>query len=373
MKKINIMYLYSSKGFGGMVQNISLIINYLNQDIFNIIVVALTNKDDKNAEIQLREDRNVIFHRIDENRKLDFVAIHKIRDLLNRYKIDILSCHGYKADFYGFILRRFYRCTVKLIIMAHGWVTPGFKFQLYYFLDKLVMRYFDKIILVAEGLRTDLRGFIIPKHKIIVIHNAIDPENFLKYENTQILRKQFNLDPDDKVVGFAGRLSKEKDIKTTLFAIKKVLSIQKNIKFLIVGDGPQKERLRRISKKLNLGNQVIFAGYQKDIKKIYSILDLYVSSSLKEGLPNSILEAQCFGVPCIATDIPGNNDVIKDSVNGFLVRPRDYKAISEKIIMLLNGKTIADKFIFEGRKNIRENFSLTERIEKLENLYRIIL
>lgn len=373
MKKINIMYLYSSKGFGGMVQNISLIINHLNQDIFNIIVVALTNKDDKNAEIQLREDRNVVFHRIDENRKLDLTAIHKIRDFLSQYKTDILSCHGYKADFYGFILRKFYRCNVRLITMAHGWVTPGFKFQLYYFLDKLVMRYFDKIILVAEGLREELRVFLIPKRKLIVIHNAIDLQSFNKDKDSQVLRKEFNLNKEDFVVGFVGRLSKEKNIETSLFAIRKVINSPKNIKFLIVGEGSQKERLRRISEKLNIDNQVIFAGYQNDVKKIYSILDLYVSSCIKEGLPNSILEAQSIGIPCIATDIGGNNDIIKDGLNGFLIKPKDYETLSKRIITLLEDRSLANNFVIEGQKIISDNFSIQKRIEKLENLYFTII
>ena len=78
------------------------------------------------------------------------------------------------------------------------------------------------------------------------------------------------------------------------------------------------------AQRLGLEKNVLFAGYQKDVKKIYRILDLYISASLREGLPNSVLEAQAMGIPCIVTDIPGNNDIIKDGRNGFLVKINCY-------------------------------------------------
>lgn len=373
MKKISIMYLYSAKGFGGIVRNLSLLVNNLDKERFSAVVVLLANKGDRDADILLDKDIPAMFQRIDENHRLDFASIEKIRSLIDKYSIDILSCHGYKADLYGSILRKFYKCDVRLITMAHGWVTSGFKFQVYYFLDKLAMGYFDKIILVAKGLRRQLWGFMIPEKKIAVINNAIDLDNFTQGQNREVIRQEFNLTGEDKVIGFTGRLSKEKDIETTLYATKEALKSGKNIKFLLAGDGPQKERLKKISKDLGINNRVIFAGYQKDVSKIYRILDLYVSASLREGLPNCLLEAQASGVPCIATDIPGNNDIIKDGINGFLFKPKDYKTLSRKIIDLSEDKDLGNKFVIEGRNMIRSKFSIQNRIKSLESLYSVLM
>jgi len=370
MKKINIMYLYSSKGFGGMVRNLSLITSSLDADSFNAVAVCLTNKGDESSGIRLEKKNSTSFYRIDETGKMDFRALSEIKELIIRHKIDILSCHGYKADLCGLLLSKFYKCNVKLIAMVHGWVTPGIKHQIYYFLDKLVLRYFDKIILVAEGLFDELKGFMISPNKIVIIRNAIDKNDFEIKEDLNEWRNGLNLNKEDLLVGFIGRLSKEKSIETILFAIKEALVFLKNIKFLIVGDGPQRSRLISIAKKLGINDQVIFAGYQKEVRGIYGILNLYVSASLKEGLPNSILEAQAAGVPCIVTDIFGNRDIVKDGVNGYLIKPGDHKTLSQKIVAVLKDKDLAGRFAIEGKRIVEHNFSLKERIRKLEDLYR---
>ncbi|MCX5679738.1 MAG: glycosyltransferase [Candidatus Omnitrophica bacterium] len=373
MKKINIMYLYSSKGFGGIVQNLSLLANNLDIESFNVIVVSLTNKSDEGSDIHLKEKSRAIFHRIDETGKLDLRSLFEIKELITRYRIDILSCHGYKADLCGLLLSKFYRCNVRLVAMAHGWVTPGLKFRIYYLLDKLILRYFDRIILVADGLLDELKGFAISPDKTVVIHNAIDTDVLEKKGDRNALRKVLNLGREDLVIGFIGRLSKEKSIDTVLFAVKKTLVSLKDVKFLIVGEGSQKDSLLNIAEKLGINDRIIFAGYQKEVEGIYGVLDLYVSASLKEGLPNSILEAQAMGVPCIVTDISGNNDIIKNGVNGYLIKPGDHETLSRKIVALLEDKDLAGRFTVEGKRIVKQKFSLTERIGKLEDLYRELM
>lgn len=372
MKKINIMYLYSSKGFGGMVRNISLLVNNLDSDISKV-VVALTNEGDEDSEIYLKEGSGVIFCRINENHRLDFDSLKAIKELTDKYKIDILSCHGYKADFYGFMLRKFYKYNGKLITMAHGWVTPGLKNEMYYIIDKIVIRYFDKIVLVGEGLRKELKGFMIPALNLAVIDNAIDLSGYEERGDRSALRRQFGLNENDFVVGFVGRLSKEKSIETILNAMRKASSLLNEIKLLVAGDGPERRRLENMAQKMGLNDRVIFAGYRKDIKDIFNMLDLYVSAAVKEGLPNSILEAQAAGIPCIATDIPGNNDIIKDGQNGFLIEVKDYYAMFERIIALLVNENLRKKFTEEGKKVIGDRFSLKNRVEKIKNLYYDIL
>jgi len=372
MKEINIMYLYSSKGFGGIVRNLSILVNNLNHKTFNIFVVSLANKGDKDSDIKLNTDNKVTVHRINEGQKLDFKAMRELKYLLSKYNIDILSCHGYKADLYGFILRKLYKCNVKLVTMAHGWVTPGVKIQLYYSLDKLIIRCFDNIIAVSGGLYREMLRCRIPSHKIAVINNGINAEIFRRIEGKNSFREQLNLSTEDFLIGFVGRLSREKNIETIMLSLRSVLSSFKNAKFLITGDGPERKRLEKLSIGLKIADNVKFTGFQKNTREIYNILDLYVSASLKEGLPNSILEAQAAGIPCIAADVAGNNDIIKDGVNGFLFEPKDHNELSQKITALLKDKDLAGKFASEGQKIIKAKFSLQERIAKLEGLYQAI-
>jgi len=355
------------------VHNISLLANHLNKNDFQIFAIALTNAGDKESELELNKDSGVIFRRIDEKKKFDPASIGKIAGLIKEFDVDILSCHGYKADIYGFILRRFYNVRAKIITVAHGWVTPGLKLQFYYLLDKLAIGSFDKVILVSRALTKELKGFMIPKSKIVCIDNAVDIREFARQGDTAETRRALNINDDDFVAMFAGRLSKEKNVITILLAVKELAGMGKKIKLLVAGDGPLRHKLTEAAKKLGIEEYVIFAGYQKDIKKIYSISDVYVSASFKEGISNSLLEAQAMGIPCIASDIGGNNDIVKDGVNGFLFKPEDHRCLAKKLGVLMGDKVLAGKFILEGQRIVRERFSLGERVLKFEEMYRGII
>jgi len=364
------MYLYSSKGFGGVVRNVSLEVTNLDTTAFNIIVVSLAKEEDKDSDIKITNNINIKSFRINEIQKLDFNAMSKIKTLLERYKIDILSCQGYKPDVYGFFLRKIYKCNIKLVTTKHGWGVPGFKMQVYCFLDKLTARWFDKVILVSEGLRDKIVNFGFPENKIVIIKNAIGPVNVNHDKNHDLIRKKFYLSKTDYVVGIVGRLSKEKDIKTALFAVAEVMQLDESVRVLLAGEGPEKAKLKKIAEKLKIANKVIFLGYQQNIDKVYDAIDLYISSSISEGLPNSILEAQIRGIPCVVTNIRGNNDIIKDGKNGFLVNTKNHRELSAKILILLKNKQLARTFVENGKQIVKEKFSLTNKMQKLENLYR---
>lgn len=373
MQKIKILYLYSSKGFGGMVHNISLLANHLNKENFEVLAIALTNSGDKDSELELNKDSSVIFRRIDEKGKFNLSSINQIDRLIKEFNVDILSCHGYKADIYGFILRKFYHADPKLVTVAHGWVTPGIKMRFYYFLDKLVMKSFDRIVLVSKALQREIKGFLIPRERIVCIDNAIDPDDFVKKCDNSAVRGKLNINDEDYVMTFAGRLSKEKNIGTILLAVRELISAGKKVRLLVAGDGPLRDRLVESAKKLDIEENVIFAGYQKNINEIYSISDVYISASFKEGLSNSLLEAQAIGIPCIASDIAGNDEIIKDGVNGSLFKPKDHKGLAKKISALMEDKDLAGRFIMAGQKMIKEKFSMQERILKFEKLYQNLI
>jgi len=369
MEKINIMFLYSSKGFGGIVRNLSLIVNNLNRELFNIVVVALTNENDTESSISLVSNKSVIFYRIDDYKKLDFNIIRRLKELAISHKIDILSCHGYKADIYGAVISGFYKRNFKLFAMIHGWIAPEPKFYLYNMLDRIVLRRFDKIIYVSKNLLKQVPIFKNCPDKVVVIENAIDINEFKKGPKPDSVRAELGLGKEDVVVGFVGRLSKEKGAKTVLDALGTAPAASENIKLILAGDGPQRKELERRARDLGVSKKVIFLGHRKDIKNIYNAMDVYVSASLREGFPNSVLEAQSAGVPCIVTDIGGNNDIIQDGINGLLVKPGDYRDMSKKLSLLIKDKKLREKFIEEGERMAISRFSLKDRIRKLEELY----
>lgn len=370
MGKVNILFLYSSKGYGGMVNNISLIINNLPPDRFAISVVSLTNANDPAADITINGGRQVHYRRIDENRLLDLGALRAIAAFCGEHAIDVVSCHGYKADIYGWMLRAFFGVKARFIAMAHGWVTPGSKLQFYYFLDKLALRSFDKIILVSEGLRRDLSGYLIPASKVIVVPNGIDPAS-MHLLGRKEARAALGVSEMCPVIGFVGRLSREKDLWTTVRAMKDILKKVPETKLVIIGDGPERDGLADLAKCCDVAGHIVLAGYRPDARSLYAAFDLYVSMSLWEGLPNSLLEAQSAGIPCIVSDIRGNNDIIRDGANGWLVRPGDGSALARKAVEVLTDPDDARRCSRVAVATIREKFSLGKRMGRLEEIYAV--
>lgn len=368
MEKINILFLYSSKGFGGMVQNLSLVIQNLDPRHFNIHVVALGNAGDEDSNLKILDRAAVHLWRIDEENALDFKALKRIRSIIVQNAVYILSCHGYKADFYGFVLVRFFGCAVKRVTMTHGWVTPGWKMELYYLLDKLVMRDFDKVILVEATMVSQLGPFF-PKRKLAVIENGVDTDYFKVALSEGGGHHFVDHNSKIKVLGFVGRLSPEKGVETILSALREVVRIHPSTHLHIVGDGPEETHLRHVADALKLDGNVSFLGHRSDTRKEYGAMDIYISASTREGLPNSVLEAQAAGIPCIVSNIPGNRRVVTDSVNGLVFQTGNPKNLAAKILWMLEHPEQACEYGHVGQERVEIEFSLKKRIQKLEDLY----
>jgi len=203
---------------------------------------------------------------------VDWRAIGEINKLLKKHQIDILHCHDYKSDVLGLFLSKLHK--IKLVTTVHGWIGNDLKERFYNWLDKKSLKCFDKVITVSAVGNRYLRKSGIPSDKLVTIHNAIDLEDFKKTDEIQDVRKKLDLDDKAPVIGYIGRLSREKDLNALLFVIKKVISKIKEAVFLIVGGGPERYNLTTLSKELQINSNTFFLGHRDDIKKIYKSLDV---------------------------------------------------------------------------------------------------
>ncbi len=223
--------VYSANGFGGIPRNLSYIVENLSPNRFRLSVVHLGDPSDEAADIRnllegkgesLRE-----FHCFPSRSKIDWSVLAKLKNLIEQENITCLSCHGYKADIVGFILKFVFRCPLKLFSIAHGWVAATPKLSFYDFLDKLALRFFDKVVLVSEGQREQFCGLFVDEQRVQVINNGVDLNKFSKKNPSRLLEKEVGLEPGTKVLGFAGRLSDEKGIEELLKVFSKVVEVRK--------------------------------------------------------------------------------------------------------------------------------------------------
>lgn len=371
MNKINVMHLRSSRGFYGAESVILSICKNIDKEKFNCFITCF--KDPRFNEIALIDEARkagIYTEVINLSFRFDLSAAFKLRALLNKYNIDILHCHDYKANFIGFIASRFRK--VKLVTTIHGWTKAGARLKFYEYLDSFVIRYFDQIIVVSGGIQKTLLKSRLSPEKIVVIHNGIDADYFSgKFVNVEYKRR-IGIEDNFNVIGTVGRLSVEKGQKYLIEAASEVINIFPNTVFLIIGNGPFKKSLQDMAKSFGLEKNVIFTGPfpREELRNIYSLTDIFILPSLAEGFGLALTEAMAMGIPAIATKIGGIPEIIEYGKTGYLIPPADPNAISRAIIDLLSDKTKAELMAKAGQNFVRQRFSIYETVRKTEELYR---
>jgi len=170
------------------------------------------------------------------------------------------------------------------------------------------------------------------------------------------------------LIGTVARLSPEKGHRFLFEAAKRIVGEVPWAIFLILGDGPSRGDLEKLVVKMGLKENVIFAGFQKDMNSIYGALDIVVQPSLREGTPISLLEAMSFGKPIVATKVGGVGEVLKENETGILIPPASAEAISEGILRLIKDHSLRERLAKRAREVVRESFS----VEKMAQAYRRI-
>jgi len=289
-----------------------------------------------------------------------------IGNFVEQNKIDIVHCHGYKSNIYGLLASR---NRVPSVTTNHNWLTSGLSLKLYCFLDSCWIRYFNRIVAVSEKIKKEMLKFGLPEKKIRVIDNGIDLERFAREIPTGRIKEEFGLSGNLKIVGTVGSLTTEKGYIHLLKAAKSVLDVGIGVSFLIVGEGPLRNRLEEEAGKLGIRSNIVFAGYRSDIPEMLSTMDIFILSSIKEGLPMVLLEAMAAKKPVIATAVGAVPEVIRDHRDGLLVQPGDIEGLKRAIMELARDPEKADRLAANGYERVK-NFSSGNMAGKYFAIYK---
>ena len=142
---------------------------------------------------------------------------------------------------------------------------------------------------------------------------------------------------------------------------------------MLDGEGPLKDELRSLACELGLGGQMIFTGWSEDVHALISLFDVFVLSSVTEGVPNVILEAMALGIPVVATDVGGVSSVVRDGQTGLLVPPDDQDEMSRAIIRILDHPTETRKMTSRAREMITKQFSMASVCHQIDGIYRELI
>ena len=306
---------------------------------------------------------------LNEN-KLNFLNIVvDVRKILHRTKPDIIHSHRYKENIISCLSRGF-SSRMKLIATQHGLSekfddSVDLKNQFVLKLNLWFLKnFFSKIISVSRRMKGKLKAFYrINGEMIEIIHNGIDI-NHVK-EKKRAANKFF--------IGSAGRFFPVKDYPLMVKIAGIIKKETDGIKFKIAGDGPEFNNVCDCIKELNLLDSFQLAGHVNNIQSFYSNIDLYLNTSIYEGLPMSVLEAMSMGLPVIAPDTGGLGEIIKNGVNGFLISSREPEKFAEKCILLFKNNQLYKNMSQEAYRTVKQNFTRSAMAEKYYSLYKRVL
>jgi glycosyltransferase involved in cell wall biosynthesis len=301
----------------------------------------------------------------------DLRAVVELVRLCRRERVAIYHGHDYKSNLLGLVLKRFH--PMRLVTTAHGWVVHSARTPFYYRVDKFCMRHYERVICVSNDLVTECRRAGVRAERLVLLENGIDLADHARATPTADAKVRLGLDPTRPLIGAVGRLSPEKGFDLLVNAIALLRNRERAARLVIVGDGDESARLRAMIERLGLGPDVRLAGFQSDPRPYYEAFDVFALSSLREGLPNVLLEAMALGVPCVATRVNGVPRLIEDGVSGRLVQPGDAAALAAGLAELLSDEPLRQRLSAAARSVVEERYSFARRMERLAGLYDEVL
>ena len=184
---------------------------------------------------------------------------------------------------------------------------------------------------------------------IEIVPNGIDLSKFYSEDNSEsqiaVFKDNFGIKDSDRVLVFVGRIAQEKSVDKLLINMKKICDIRKDVKLLLIGDGPEKHALKKMASELDIDRNIIFTGYIKwpdEIKIAYKVADIFISASHSEVHPMTFIEALATGLPIVALDDPSIEDMIENDFNGYKVK--EQTEIWEKVLSIIDDKEMLEKF-----------------------------
>jgi glycosyltransferase involved in cell wall biosynthesis len=295
-------------------------------------------------------------------------AIAEVAEVLQRFSIDILLCHGYKAGILGRPAAR--RVRIPAVAVSRGWTYESLRIRAYELLDRINLRWMDRVVCVSQGQAVKVQRAGIPARNIDVIPNAIHAERFaLPDPSSRVELEALFHCRIRHIVGAAGRLSPEKGFDILVTAAAQVVQSAPDVGFVIFGEGVLRPALVKQIAAKGLLARFVLAGFRPDLDRFLPNLDLLVQSSYTEGMPNVVLEASAAGVPVVATAVGGTPEIVEDGVTGILVPAGDPGALSGAIMRVLADEAKRRKMADLARQNALERFRFAAQAERYRDLF----
>jgi glycosyltransferase involved in cell wall biosynthesis len=356
--------------YSGNVTSVNDLVLGLDKEHFNVIFIYLRGYgDEKNL---LKEAGYEVFYlsNIERINTFRFSILFRLVRILKEHNVDIIHCHAHKSTVYGTVAAVLAKTPVVMAHVHGLGRSRNFRRKLMNF---LLFKKINKIVPVAKSVREDVlkNNWSVPEEKIFVLENSIDYRRFADVSiSKEDAKKMLGLPSDAFVFGTIGRLAPTKGLLYLIEAFPKVKEQKPSAHLVLLGDGPCRAELEQQASNMSCRDSIHFLGYRDNIEQLLRGMDVFVLSSVAEGMPRAILEAMAAGVPCVATEVGGIPEIISGNNVGVLVSPKDSEALAEAMISIANiTDEKLEKQVEKAQNRVRQFYSHQIVQEKLRKLY----
>jgi glycosyltransferase involved in cell wall biosynthesis len=305
--------------------------------------------------------------------KGNLTAVAQIKKLVEEKDYDMVHCHTpIAAACTRIACRKLRKKGVRVLYTAHGFHfykgAPLINWLLYYPVEKLLSNYTDVLITINREDYELAQRKMNAKKVCLVPGVGVDTEKYGQaIAEKSYLKKELSIPDSATVLLSVGELNDNKNHAVLIRALAKANAPLMH--YCIAGTGALKPALELLAESLNISKQVHFLGYRNDIPALCKASDIFCFSSKREGLPVSLMEAMAAGLPCVASDIRGNRDLIIDGEGGFLVPPEDVDGFTEAIVRLTADREMCERMGAANRENVR-TYDIANVMSEMREIYK---
>lgn len=369
--KVKILHV-TSTSTGGVGRNLLLLARYMNRECFELSF-ALPPDSHFYYDI-LKEGVNIFPINLSRNPfDIDnFWGFFQLINIIRKGKFDIIHTHASIGGLFGRLIAKLNGCPCVLWTI-HGWAFnypygTSVRRRFFKIIEGICDRFTDHYVAVSGDMKeVGVRAGIARPEKIDVIYHGIEVEDFTNEEGEA--KEGLGIAESCPVIGTVGRFEPQKALDDLLKAVKLVKERHPRIQLILVGDGPLKRDLEGLATDLGIRDNVVFAGWKKEVGSYIASMDVFCLSSLWEALGIVLLEAMAAGKPIVATRVGGVPEVVEEGEGGILVPPGRPEELASGIRLLLSSPERRKRMGHYNKEKVKKEFNVEDMIRKYEAMY----
>jgi glycosyltransferase involved in cell wall biosynthesis len=305
---------------------------------------------------------------------LDWRLALRLAGLLRRERVGVIHAHQYTPFFYAAAARQLGR-PVPVLFTEHGRHFPDFPRPKRILANRLLLGRRDRVVGVGRAVCDALvRNEGIPPGRVGLVYNGIDLGRFANGSSLRAtVRRELGLGAEDLVILQVARLDYLKDHATAVRAVRRVARRRPDTRLVLVGEGPEGPKIRDLVGREGLTDHVRFLGLRHDVPRLLAAADLFLLTSISEGIPLTLIEAMAGGVPVVATRVGGVGEVVEDGQTGLLAPAGDDAGLARHLLRLAGAPGEAHEMGRRGRARAEAFFSEGVMHDRYAELYRGML